>query len=185
MRTAALRITDLTLPDIKLVALTVHGDARGSFTETFREADWAPLLNGAHFVQDNQSRSAAAGTIRGLHYQTPPFAQDKLVQVVSGRIFDVAVDLRRGSPSFGRHAAIELSDDGRQVFVPAGFAHGFMTLAPDTIVAYKVTASYDPNSERGIAWDDPDLGIAWPQPAATLSPRDRQWPRLKDQRDLF
>lgn len=180
-----MRITDLALPDIKLVALTVHGDVRGSFTETFREKDWAPLLNGAHFVQDNQSRSAAAGTIRGLHYQTPPFAQDKLVQVVCGRIFDVAVDLRRESASFGRHAAIELSDDGRQVFVPAGFAHGFMTLAPDTIVTYKVTAPYDPKSERGIAWDDPDLGIAWPLAAAALSPRDQQWPRLRDQKDLF
>jgi dTDP-4-dehydrorhamnose 3,5-epimerase len=180
-----LRISDLTLPDIKLVTLAVHGDERGSFTETFREWDWAPLLNGARFVQDNQSRSAAAGTIRGLHYQMPPFAQGKLVQVISGRILDVAVDLRRGSPTFGRHAAVELTDDGKQVFVPAGFAHGFMTLAPNTIVTYKVTAAYDPKSERGIAWDDPDLGIAWPRPAATLSPRDRQWPCLRDQADLF
>ena len=180
-----MRITDLTLPDIKLVALTVHGDERGSFAETFREADWAPLLNGARFVQDNQSRSAAAGTVRGLHYQLPPYAQAKLVQVVSGRILDVAVDLRRGSPSFGRHTAIELGDDGTQIFVPAGFAHGLMTLAPNTIVTYKVTANYDLKSERGIAWNDPDLGVAWPKLAATLSPRDRQWPRLRDQTDLF
>ena len=180
-----MRITDLSLPDIKLVALTMHGDERGSFTETFREVDWAPLLNGARFVQDNQSRSVASGTIRGLHYQMPPFAQGKLVQVISGRDFDVAVDLRRGSPTFRQHAAIELADDGRQVFVPAGFAHGLMTLTPNTIVAYKVTAAYDPASERGIAWDDPDLGIAWPKLAATLSPRDCQWPRLRDQTDLF
>jgi dTDP-4-dehydrorhamnose 3,5-epimerase len=180
-----LRISDLTLPDIKLVALTVHGDERGSFIETFREADWAPLLNGARFIQDNQSRSAAAGTVRGLHYQLPPFAQAKLVRVVSGRILDVAVDLRHGSPSFGRHTAVELGDDGAQIFVPAGFAHGLMTLVPDTIVAYKVTANYDPKSERGVAWDDPDLGIAWPKLAAILSPRDRTWPRLKDQRDLL
>lgn len=180
-----MRITDLALPDVKLVALTVHGDERGAFIETFREADWAPLLGGARFVQDNQSRSVAPGTIRGLHYQRAPFAQGKLVQVVSGRIFDVAVDLRRASPDFGRHTAVELGDDGRQVFVPAGFAHGFMTLAPNTIVTYKVTAPYDPQSERGIAWDDPDLGIAWPQPASTLSARDRQWPRLRDQKDLF
>ncbi len=180
-----MRITDLALPDVKLVALTVHGDERGAFIETFREADWAPLLGGARFVQDNQSRSVAPGTIRGLHYQRAPFAQGKLVQVVAGRIFDVAVDLRRASPDFGRHTAVELGDDGRQVFVPAGFAHGFMTLAPNTIVTYKVTAPYDPQSERGIAWDDPDLGIAWPQPASTLSARDRQWPRLRDQKDLF
>jgi dTDP-4-dehydrorhamnose 3,5-epimerase len=180
-----LRITDLTLPDIKLVTLTVHDDERGSFTETFRESDWAPLLNGARFVQDNQSRSIAAGTVRGLHYQMPPFAQGKLVQVVCGRIFDVVVDLRRGSPTFRRHAAVELNDDGKQVFVPAGFAHGFMTLVPNTIVTYKVTSTYDSKSERGISWDDPDLGIAWPRQATTLSPRDRQWPRLKDQADLF
>jgi dTDP-4-dehydrorhamnose 3,5-epimerase len=179
------KLTDLALPDIKLVALTVHGDARGSFTETFRETDWAPILDGARFMQDNQSRSAMAGTVRGLHYQVPPFTQAKLVQVVAGRILDVAVDLRRGSPSFGRHLAIELADDGKQVFVPGGFAHGFMTLAPNTIVTYKVTAPYDPASERGIAWDDPALGIAWPQPATTLSARDGKWPRLRDQADLF
>jgi dTDP-4-dehydrorhamnose 3,5-epimerase len=185
MRTGALRITDLSLPDIKRVTLTMHGDARGSFTETFREKDWAPVLNGAHFVQDNQSRSAAPGTVRGLHYQLPPFAQAKLVQVVSGRILDVAVDVRRGSPTFGRHIALELGDDGTQIFVPAGFAHGLMTLVPDTIVAYKVTAYYDQASERGIAWNDPDLSIAWPELAPILSPRDQAWPRLKDQRDLF
>lgn len=179
------KVTDLALPEVKLITLKAHGDARGSFTETFRAADWAPLLNGAHFVQDNQSRSATPGTIRGLHYQLPPFAQAKLIQVVSGRILDVAVDVRRGSPGFGRHVAQELGDDGTQIFVPAGFAHGLMTLAPDTIVAYKVTAYYDQGSERGIAWDDPDLGIAWPWHAPTLSPRDRTWPRLKDQRDLF
>ncbi len=180
-----MRIADLTLPDVKLVTLTVHGDERGSFSETFREADWAPLLNGARFVQDNQSRSVAAGTVRGLHYQMPPFAQAKLVQVISGRIFDVAVDLRRGSPTFRRHAAVELNDDGKQVYVPAGFAHGFMTLVPNTIVTYKVTATYNSGLERGVSWDDPDLGIAWPRQATVLSPRDRQWPRLNDQADLF
>ena len=182
-----MNITDLTLPEVKLIALTVHRDQRGYFTETYRESDWLPLLGTARFVQDNQSRSVAAGTIRGLHYQMPPSAQGKLIQVLSGRILDVAVDLRRGSPNFGRHAAVELSaDDGRQVFAPAGFAHGFMTLEADTLVAYKVTAVFDPASERGVAWDDPDLGIAWPKlAAATLSPRDRQWPRLKDQADLF
>jgi dTDP-4-dehydrorhamnose 3,5-epimerase len=126
-----------------------------------------------------------AGTIRGLHYQLPPSAQGKLLQVLCGRVLDVAVDVRRGSATFGRHVAVELAaDDGRQLFVPAGFAHGFMTLEADTLVAYKVTATYDPMAERGIAWDDPDLAIAWPKLTATLSPRDRQWPRLKDQVDL-
>ena len=185
MRTRRVRIADLNLPDIKLITLTVHSDARGSFTESCREAHWAPLLNGARFVQDNQSSSTAAGTVRGLHYQVAPFAQGKLVQVIRGSIFEVVVDLRRGSPSFGGHVGIELADDGQQIFVPAGFAHGFMTLVPNTIVTYKVTAAYDPKSERGIAWDDPDLGVAWPKLPATLSPRDRQWPRLRDQADLF
>lgn len=185
--TDPVKITALAIPDVKLIELTVHRDQRGSFTETYREADWQPLLGGGRFIQDNQSHSAAPGTVRGLHYQMPPFAQAKLVQPVLGRIIDVAVDLRRGSPSFGRHVAVELAaGDGRQVYVPVGFAHGFMTLAADCLVTYKVTAGYDPKSERGIAWDDPALGIAWPAiGTATLSPRDRQWPRLRDQADLF
>ena len=183
----SVQITDLALPGVKLIQLKVHRDQRGSFAETYREADWRPLLGAAHFIQDNLSRSAVAGTIRGLHYQVAPFAQAKLVQVLAGRIFDVAIDLRRGSASFGRHVGVELSaEDGRQVFVPAGFAHGFMTLTAECLVAYKVTAEYDPKSERGLAWDDPDLGIAWPATdARVLSPRDQKWPRLKDQADLF
>jgi dTDP-4-dehydrorhamnose 3,5-epimerase len=183
------QITDLALPDVKLVQLKVHGDGRGFFMESYKEADWRPILGGRPFIQDNQSLSGQAGTVRGLHYQMPPFTQAKLVQVLRGRILDVAVDLRRASPAFGRHVAVELvAGDGRQVFVPEGFAHGFMTLEPDTMVAYKVTSGYEPKSERGIAWDDPDLAIAWPQApraGATLSPRDRQWPRLKDASDLF
>lgn len=182
-----MQVTDLALPEVKLIRLAVHRDPRGSFVEAYREADWPPLLGGARFVQDNHSRSLAAGTLRGLHYQLPPSAQGKLVQVLAGRILDVAVDIRRDSPSFGRHVAIEIgADDGLQIFVPPGFAHGFQTLAPDCLVTYKVTAPYDPASERGVAWDDPDLGIAWPHTAgATLSPRDRHWPRLRDQADLF
>lgn len=186
-----MKVTDLALPDVKLIQLAVHRDQRGAFVETYREADWRPLLGAARFVQDNQSRSREAGTLRGLHYQLPPFAQAKLVQVLAGRILDVAVDLRRGSPDFGRHVAVEMAaEDGLQVFVPAGFAHGFLTLEADCLVSYKVTAGYDPASERGIAWDDPDLRIAWAKAwprlaAVTLSPRDRAWPRLKDQADLF
>jgi dTDP-4-dehydrorhamnose 3,5-epimerase len=182
-------ISDLALPDLKLVQLNVHGDSRGFFMESYKEADWRPILGDRPFIQDNQSLSAEIGTVRGLHYQMTPFTQTKLVQALRGRILDVAVDLRHGSPTFGRHVALELAaGDGRQVFVPEGFAHGFMTLEPGSMVAYKVTNRYEPKSERGIAWDDPDLAIAWPaalRTKATLSPRDRQWPRLKDATDLF
>ena len=184
-----MQITDLDLSGVKLVQLTVHGDARGFFMESYREEAWRPILGAQSFVQDNQSLSTRAGTVRGLHYQMPPFAQAKLVQCLRGRIFDVAVDLRRNSPTFGRHLARELvAGDGRQLFVPAGFAHGFMTLEPDSMVTYKVTSRYEPKSERGLAWDDPDLGIAWPLPAGAtveLSQRDREWPRLRGLTDLF
>lgn len=184
-----MQITDLALPDVKLAQLKVHGDSRGFFMESFRESDWQPILGDRAFIQDNQSLSASVGTVRGLHYQMPPFAQAKLVQALRGRILDVAVDVRRDSPTFGRHVTLALAaGDGRQMFVPEGFAHGFMTLEPDSMVAYKVTAPYEPKSERGIAWDDPDLAIAWPaalKADAILSPRDRQWPRLKDASDLF
>jgi dTDP-4-dehydrorhamnose 3,5-epimerase len=183
------QITDLALPDVKLVQLNVHGDGRGFFMESYKEADWRPIMGARAFIQDNQSLSAQVGTVRGLHFQMPPFTQAKLVQTLRGRILDVAVDVRRASPTFGRHVALELAaGDGRQMFVPEGFAHGFMTLEPDSMVGYKVTNPYAPESERGIAWDDPDLAIAWPaelRAKATLSPRDRQWPRLKDLTDLF
>jgi dTDP-4-dehydrorhamnose 3,5-epimerase len=183
------QITELALPDVKLVQLRVHGDSRGFFVESYKDADWRPILGERPFIQDNQSHSAKAGTVRGLHYQMPPFTQAKLVQVLRGRILDVAVDLRRASQTFGRHVAIELAGgDGRQVFVPEGFAHGFMTLEPDSMVAYKLTAPYAPQAERGIAWDDASLAIAWPgalRPDATLSTRDRRWPRLKDAGDLL
>jgi dTDP-4-dehydrorhamnose 3,5-epimerase len=181
------QIIDLALPDLKLVQLKVHGDGRGFFMETYKKEDWRPILGDRSFTQDNQSLSVRAGTVRGLHYQMPPFAQAKLVQTLRGRILDVAVDLRRNSPTFGRHVALELgAGDGKQMFVPEGFAHGFMTLEPDSMVAYKVTNRYEPESERGLAWDDPDLAIAWPTSAEVeLSPRDRQWPRFKDLTDLF
>jgi dTDP-4-dehydrorhamnose 3,5-epimerase len=183
------QITDLALPDVKMVQLKVHGDGRGFFMESYKDTDWRPILGDRPFIQDNQSLSGQVGTVRGLHYQMPPFAQAKLVQALRGRILDVAVDLRRGSQTFGRHIAVELAaGDGRQVFVPEGFAHGFMTLEPDSMVAYKVTCRYEPKSERGIAWNDPDLAIAWPaalEGGANLSARDRQWPRLKEASDLF
>jgi dTDP-4-dehydrorhamnose 3,5-epimerase len=157
------QIVDLAIADVKLMQLNVHSDSRGFFMETFREADCRPILGDRPFIQDNQSLSVPAATVRGLHYQIPPSAQVKLMQCLRGRILDVAVDLRRRSPTFGCHVALELTaGDGQQVFVPEGFAHGFMTPEPDSMIAYKVTALYEPRSERGIAWDDPALSPGLP-----------------------
>jgi dTDP-4-dehydrorhamnose 3,5-epimerase len=183
-----MQIEDGDLPGIKIVTPKKIGDARGFFSEVFRERDWREAGLVGSFVQDNHSLSAPVGTLRGLHYQIAPFAQDKLVRVVRGRILDVAVDLRRSSATFGRYAATELSaDNWRQAFVPTGFAHGFVTLEADTEVLYKVTAPYSPEHDRGLAYDDPEVGVAWglPQDGALLSDRDRRWPRLRDLVDLF
>ena len=159
------------------------GDHRGFFSETFHAERLAELGFATPFVQDNHSLSAEPDTVRGLHFQSPPFAQDKLVRVVRGAILDVAVDIRRGSPTFGDHVAVELSaENWRQLLVPAGFAHGFVTLASDTEVIYKVTAYYAPDHDHGILWSDPDLGIDWgigPE-AARLSDKDSRQPRLRD-----
>lgn len=145
-------------------------DARGYFTETFNASAYADAGVGSTFVQDNQSLSLDAGTIRGLHFQTPPEPQAKLIRVIQGSIFDVAVDLRRGSPTYGRWCAVTLTAEaGEQLFVPRGFAHGFCTLEPSTIVAYKVDGYYAPACDSGLRWDDPDLGIPWPvDPAAAI-----------------
>jgi dTDP-4-dehydrorhamnose 3,5-epimerase len=183
-----MQVDETEIPAVKIVTPKRHGDARGFFSEVYKQSDWREAGLDCHFVQDNHSLSGPAGTLRGLHFQTPPFAQDKLVRVVSGRILDVAVDIRRSSPTFGRHVAVELSvENWRQLFVPIGFAHGFVTLEPDTQVLYKVTAPYAPAHDRGLAFDDPDLGIEWPIAAArlTLSERDRRWPRLRDLADAF
>ena len=164
------------------------GDDRGHFRETYHRGKWAAAGVTAEFAQDNQSLSRPAGTVRGLHYQLPPFAQAKLVRCTRGRILDVAVDVCRRSPTFGRHVAVELTaDGGEQMYVPIGFAHGFATLEPDCEVCYKCSAVYDVVSERGIAWDDPALGIDWRvAPAdAVLSGKDRRHPPLAEQADLF
>jgi dTDP-4-dehydrorhamnose 3,5-epimerase len=159
------------------------GDARGWFAETWSRARYEAAGIVADFCQDNHSFSAAAGTLRGLHFQLPPSAQAKLVRCSRGRIFDVAVDVRRGSPTFGRWVAAELgAADGNQLFVPRGFAHGFLTLEPDCEVQYKVDAYYDAAADAGVRWDDPRIGVAWPLPGAakTLSAKDERLPGLDD-----
>ena len=176
------------IPAVKILAPTKHGDHRGFFSEVFSRKCLAELGITSEFVQDNHSLSAARGVVRGLHYQIAPMAQDKLIRVIRGAILDVAVDIRRGSPTFGQHVAAVLSrDNWRQIFVPAGFAHGFVTLEPDTEVLYKVSNYYSPSHERGVRWNDPKLGIDWgiAEDAAVLSARDREHPLLAEAKDLF
>lgn len=181
-------VDETELPGVKVVSPTKHGDARGFFSEVYNRSAWESAGLRFDFVQDNHSFSAAIGTLRGLHFQIPPFAQDKLIRVGRGRIVDVAVDIRRSSPTFGTYVTVELSAaNWRQLLVPIGFAHGFVTLEPDTEVLYKTTAGYSPAHDRGIAWNDPDIGIPWPLPntGPMLSAKDRGWPRLREAKDLF
>ena len=163
-------------------------DTRGFLSEVFREAWFDAHIGMGSFVQENHIYSERAGTIRGLHFQIPPRAQGKLARVTRGAVWDVAVDLREGSPTFGRHVGVELyADNGKQIWVPVGFAHGFCTLEPHSEVTYKITDYYDQEHERGIAWDDADLAVAWPVDSerAVLSDRDRQNPRLRDTARYF
>lgn len=167
-----------------------HGDARGWFMETFKESAFAAHAPGIRFVQDNAAFSAEARTVRGLHWQMPPHAQAKLVRCARGRILDVIVDLRRASATFGRHQSFTLvEDDTAQLFVPVGFAHGYGTLTDNCEVQYKVTAEYHPASERGLAFDDPALGIDWQfgDKPALVNARDRAWKTLSalSSDDLF
>jgi len=158
-------------------------DDRGWFTETFNARKLANFIPPLNWVQDNQSFSKLAGTVRGLHFQSPPHGQAKLVSCIRGAIFDVVVDVRKDSPTYGQHISIELSaDNGRHLYIPVGFAHGLMTLQPDTQVSYKVSDYYAPECEGGIVWNDPDLNIAWPihSEQTPLSPKDGVLPRLKD-----
>jgi dTDP-4-dehydrorhamnose 3,5-epimerase len=173
---------------VLIVRPTRLGDARGWFSEIYNEAAFRAAGVEARFIQDNQSRSELAGTLRGLHFQGPPHAQAKLVRCTRGRLLDVIVDIRKGSPRFGQHTTLELSEaEEKQVFVPEGFAHGFCTLEPGTEVTYKVSAGYAPGSDFGLAFDDPALAIAWPFPVGelTLSDRDRKHPRLAALPDYF
>ena len=183
-----MRFTILEIPGPIEITPSRHEDDRGYFTETFRSDLFGQHAEATCFVQENQSLSRRAGTVRGLHFQTDPCAQGKLVRCIAGSIFDVAVDVRSWSPTFGRWVAVTLTPQaGNQLWVPRGFAHGFCTLEPDTIVSYKVTSYYSPENDKGLAWDDPAVAIAWPSVAAseTLSAKDRVQPSLADLPPLF
>ncbi len=169
------------LPEVLLITPLRHSDSRGYFSEAYNESDWREIGVPCRFIQDNQSQSVLAGTLRGMHFQILPYAQAKLVRVLRGAIFDVAVDIRSGSATYGKFAAATLSaENSRQLFVPTGFAHGFCTLQPDTEVLYKVDAPYSREHERGLAWDDPAIAIPWPvsTQGAQIIERDRQYPPL-------
>lgn len=173
----------LAIPDVIMIVPSRHGDHRGYFSEVFKDGWFRETIADVGFVQDNQSLSAAKGTVRGLHFQLEPFGQGKLVRCIKGAIFDVAVDIRTGSPTYGQWVGAELSDaNGAQLWIPVGFAHGFATLEPDTIIHYKVTAPYSAKDDRGLFWNDPEIGIDWPIEAddAILSDKDRVQPRLAD-----
>ena len=178
---ATLSATPLAISEVLLLRPRKLCDPRGYLMETFSRKDFERLGIGAEFVQDNQSLSVRRGTVRGLHFQRPPHPQAKLVRVLKGAIFDVAIDLRRGSPTFGRWCGATLTAaESEQIFVPRGFAHAFCTLEPDTQVAYKVDDYYAPECDAGVIWNDPDIGIDWPITAdeAVLSEKDAKLPRL-------
>ncbi len=177
------QIQSLAVPDVKILVPQRHGDHRGFFSETYSRRTLLGAGIDIDFVQDNHAFSAQKGTLRGLHFQTPPYAQHKLVRVVRGSIFDVAVDLRVGSPSYGQSVSAILSAaEGNQILVPVGFAHGLLTLEPDTEVLYKVSAYYAPEHDKGLLWDDPALDIRWPLEgtAPLLSAKDQAQPRLAE-----
>jgi dTDP-4-dehydrorhamnose 3,5-epimerase len=174
-----MEVEQLLIPDVKVLIPKRYGDHRGFFSEVYNKKTFAAANIDIEFVQDNHSFSAEKGVVRGLHFQVPPFSQHKLVRVTRGSVFDVAVDLRHGSPTYGKHVAAVLSAErGNQILVPVGFAHGFMTLEPDTEVTYKVSNYYAPDHDRGVRWNDPALGVAWPidEGEAILSDKDRHQP---------
>ena len=178
-----MEIRPLALPEVLLITPIKRGDDRGFFSETFSRKRLAEAGFDKAFVQDNHSLSGKRGILRGLHFQRAPHAQDKLVRVTRGAVFDVAVDIRRGSASFGQWVGAELSaDNWRQMLVPAGFAHGFLTLTDGAEVLYKVTDDYAPEAEGGLAWDDPQIGIDWPIAKAEIvtNARDGAWPKLSE-----
>ena len=182
-----MQIIKTELEGVVIIEPKVFGDNRGYFFESFSERDFCEKVADVKFVQDNESKSCY-GVVRGLHFQKPPYAQSKLVRVVKGAVLDVVVDIRKGSPTYGKHIAVELSEDNhRQTFIPRGFAHGFAVLSDEAIFQYKCDSFYAPQSEGAIAWDDPDLGIDWRIPAdkIILSAKDMAHPRLKDIESSF
>ncbi len=171
----------LPLKGAFVIVPEIHRDHRGYFTETYNSKDFMALGINLEFVQDNESKTLKAGTIRGLHYQIAPMAQAKLVRCVKGAIFDVIVDIRPGSPTFGRWTGVYLNEENhKQILIPVGFAHGFQTLVDDVIVVYKVSALYSKEHDRAIRWDDPDIGISWPINDPILSEKDRNAPLLRE-----
>jgi dTDP-4-dehydrorhamnose 3,5-epimerase len=176
-----MKIERLPLAGLAKITPTRLGDHRGYFSEVFKDEWFRENVADVGFVQENESLSATVGTVRGLHFQLEPFAQGKLVRCIAGSIFDVAVDIRTGSPTYGQWYGLELSkDNGEQLWIPAGFAHGFATLTPDCVISYKVTALYSAASDRGLLWNDPQIGIEWPLPLenAILSDKDKVQPPL-------
>ena len=182
-----INVLDTAIPGVFIIEPKVFGDARGYFMETWSQRDFDAQVRPIRFVQDNESKSSY-GVLRGLHFQKGKDAQSKLVRVLQGRVLDVAVDIRQGSPTFGKHVMVELTGENhRQFFIPRGFAHGFVVLSEEAVFQYKCDNLYAPQAEGAIAWDDPDLGIDWQVPAdkVLLSAKDQCHPRLKDATDLF
>ncbi len=183
-----MEIIDTPIAGVRLLRPAVHTDRRGAFFESYNKARLAEAGIDVDFVQDNHARSRQSGTVRGLHFQAPPMAQAKLVRVVRGAIFAVALDLRGGSPTYGSHAEARLSaENGDQLFLPEGMAHGYCTLEPDTEIIYKVSAYYSPEHEGGVLWNDPALAIPWPVSAAdaVVGERDMDLPPLADLGQVF
>lgn len=176
-----MQIERTALPGVLILTPQRHGDARGFFSESWHRDRMAAAGLDYDFVQDNHSLSATSGTLRGLHYQSPPHAQAKLVRCGRGALWDVAVDFRAGSPTWGQWVGVDLTpENGRQLMIPAGFLHGFVTRAPDTEIVYKCTDYYAPDCDGAVAWDDPDLGIDWGVETPVLSDKDRAAPKLAD-----
>ena len=177
-----MEVIKTSIEGVVIIEPKVFGDHRGYFFESFSERDFNQQVREVKFVQDNESKSRY-GVLRGLHFQKPPYAQAKLVRVIKGRVLDVAVDIRKGSPTYGKHVAVELTEDNhRQFFIPRGFAHGFAVLSEEAVFQYKCDSYYAPQSEGAIAWNDPDLDIDWGVPAdnVLLSEKDSRHPRLRD-----
>lgn len=182
-----MKIINTSIPDVLVIEPAVHGDARGYFLESWNQKDFDAAVRPINFVQDNESKSRY-GVLRGLHFQKGADSQSKLVRVVKGRVLDVAVDIRKGSPWFGQWVAKELSADNHlQLFIPRGFAHGFAVLSEEAVFQYKCDRFYNPESEGAIAWNDPEIGIDWQLPKAdiVLSAKDQTSPLLKDAKELF